>query len=53
MRVQTDSKNKTFQGKPLPFPFKNAAVQGPNLPRNDLNLLDIVPGSVVFWLENA
>ena len=62
MRVQTDFKNKTclkfsktsFFGEKCPvFPLKNVAGLGPNLPLNDVTLLDIVPGSVVFWLQNA
>ena len=47
MRVQTDFKNKTCLKF---FPLKK---MGPNLPLNDVTLLDIVPGSVVFWLQNA
>ena len=35
------------------FLRKNVAGLGPNLPLNDVTLLDIVPGSVVFWLQNA
>ena len=62
MRVQKDFENKTclkflkttFIGEKYPlFPLKNVAVLGPNLPHNDVTLLVIVPGSVVFWLQNA
>ena len=57
MRVQTDFKNKTclkflktsFSGKNTPFFLKkNVVGLGPNLPLNDVTVLDIVPGSVVF-----
>ena len=62
MRIKTNFKNKTclkfwktiFLGEKYPlFPLKNVARLGPNLPHNDVTLLDIVPGSVVFWLQNA
>ena len=62
MHVKTDFKNKTclkflktsFFGKNTRFFLqKNVAGLGPNLPHNDITLLDIIPGSVVFWLQNA
>ena len=63
MRVKTDLKNKAclkflkthFLGEKYPvFPLKNVAGLGPYLPRNDATLLsDIIPGSDVFWLQNA
>ena len=61
MRVQTVFKTclkflKTifFGGEYRLFSFKkNVAGLGPNLPHNDVTLFDIVPGSVVFWLQNA
>ena len=47
-------KTSFFRGKILAFSFtKIVAVLGPNLPHNDVTLLDIVPGSVVLWLQNA
>ena len=64
MRVQNNFENKTclkfletsFIGeKHPPFPAFSCFVAGlgPNLPHNDVTLLVIVPGSVVFWLQNA
>ena len=57
MCVKTDFKNKTCLKflKTSFFLQKNVAGLGPtcNLPHNDVTLLDIVPGSVVFWLQNA
>ena len=62
MCVQIDFKNKTslkvlktsFFGEKIPvFPLKNVTGLGPNLPHNDVTLLDFVPGNVVFWLQNA
>ena len=63
MRVQTDFKNKTclkflktsFFGEKIPrFSFKKMSPDWDLiLPLNDVTLLDIVFGSVVFWLQNA
>ena len=63
MRVQTDFKNKTclkflkasfFRGKIPRFSFKKMSPDWDLIYRLMTSaLLDIVPGSVVFWLQNA
>ena len=59
--VKNDFKNKTcltflktifFRGK-ISYLLKNLAGLGPNLPHNDVSVIDIFPGCVVFCLQNA